>query len=148
MNKSKSMIKENSSFSVYEIIDWYDGAICGMGNFFKKQEHYFFQFVAYNAAIDEKIFMLIMVEFPWENRFISTVSKAEPAEKPAVIKLIVDDLLKNNTKKITLLKAKDIENEEFELKELRIDNLRFYGNSDSVFNQNETEKQKWFAFFS
>ena len=117
--QNKSNIE--SVFSEYEIIDWYDGAISGIGKLSGTNEFYWFNLVAYDLKIEERIFVILQIDLECQKQIRSAIIKAQPR----AIKKMVTELYLNNLNKIYLLKSKSIDDKFYDLKETRIEKLKY-----------------------
>lgn len=144
----KENINENSIFSEHEILDWYDGPILGIGTLFGSNELYFFEMVAFNLKKDERIFLLLNIDMEWKSKLDEALFSVTSNVKPSIIKKNVTQLFSNYSNKVYLLKAKDIDDNLFKLKEVSIGNLKHYDNLEVVLNQGEKLTKRWFDFFN
>lgn len=140
--------KNKKFFREYEILDWYDGAIFGIGRLNDTDDYYLFQMVAYNLKISQRVYLLLKIDAEWKNEFRLARANAEDKMKPNIIKKMVVLLYSNYTDSIYLLKAKSIEEDILEIKKVEASNLIYYSNVDKVFNQSKRQEKKWFDFFS
>jgi hypothetical protein len=144
----KLNFKNKKIFSEYEIIDWYDGAIFGIGRLANTDDYYLFQMVAYNLKIPQRVYVLLKIDATWKNEFKLERAKVEGRMKINIIKKMVVSLYSNYTDSIYLLKAKSIEEKIFEIKKVVVNNLIYYSNIDKVINQSKKQEKKWFDFFN
>ena len=131
-------------FSTYDIIDWYDGAICGIGKLNKTNNFYLFNIVAWDLVSDMKIFSIVNVTLPWLNKFKDAINKSESNN----ILQLSEDYIQQYSGEIFLLKSKKIESSEYDLIKYNSKSLEVYNNLDEIVNQSEKEKQNWFNLFT
>lgn len=134
---------ELSFFSEYEIFDWYDGAISGIGQLSGTNEFYWFNMVAWNLEINEKIFVILKIDLEWQNSFKTKLIKT----KPNSIKKFILNFYSDYEYEVYLLKAKYIEDKTYDLKEIKVNSLIYYQNIDAIEKQTKRSKNAWFDFF-
>lgn len=152
MDKIANHIKEennhkNSIFSEFEILDWYDGAILGIGKLFGTNDFYFFQMVACDLQIDTRVFILAKTNLEWKNKFDISLFNAKPELKPSIIRDNVVQLFAKKNNRLYLLRTKDIDDKLYTLKEVDLNNLKYFDNIESVLNQSKKRIKEWFDFF-
>lgn len=132
----------NSFFLEYEVIDWYDGAISGVGKERKRNIYYFFDIVAIDLTSKEKIFLLLKISLDFYLK-----CKAEINSEQILNINEMRKQLYSNLDSALILKANYIESETFQLKEIKINKLSPSDNFEDVYNQSGDINKKWFAYF-
>lgn len=135
--------KKRPIFASYEILDWYDGAILGIGELNESHDFYLFEMVAYDLKSKERVFELVKLELSWVTNLKANIVEANPK----FIQKAITQLYSNYKEEAYLLKSKDINDWNFNLIEIDPQYLEFYKDIEAVLNQSKNSLKRWFEFF-
>lgn len=130
----------NSIFSEYEIIDWYDGAISGIGKLSNTNEYYLFNIVAYDFKIEQRVFILIKLDMEWHGKLLSGLNSKK-------LKSVIKEFYLHYYGEAYIIKASDINDNQFFFKELKAYKPRRFNNIQNIADQNKKDLKTWFEYF-
>ncbi len=131
-------------FSKYEIFDWYDGAISGIGNLNDSDDFYLFNIVAWDLVSDVKIFSIIKIISPWLDKFKNAKNQMDSNLTLQILKQCIAEY----SGVVFLLRCKKIESLEYDLIKRNSMPFKVYDNLDEIVNQTPKEMEKWFNLFT
>jgi hypothetical protein len=133
----------NPLFSIFYIIDWYDGVVSGLGNLIGTNDPYLINIVAWDFSSRMKIFSIINVTRSCLDGFEKAI---ELSDSNYIIQ-IMEEYIRQYSGDIFLVKSEYIDDIEYDLVKLESGSLQYYNGMEEISNQGDDEKQKWFNQF-
>lgn len=130
-------------FSIYYIIDWYDGVLSGIGNLSETNDFYLINIVAWDIVFGMKIFSIVKLTSLWMDKFKDAINQTDSN----LVITLIEDYIRQCSSDIFLLKAKYIDALEYDLVRLDANSLHLYNGIEEIVNQSDEEKLKWFNLF-
>jgi hypothetical protein len=137
-------------FSTIIPIDWYDGHAQVIGEVREIDKWFIANLVYFDVYTKKRIFVLVesnekfMLEV---NQNIQALkAEANPSKYDELVNKI-EGFFNKYSGKVYLMLCNDIDDIDFEIKEISIEDLKYFRDVEAVLNQDTLSKNHWLLFF-
>ena len=130
------------------IIDWYDGTTTGVCMLNDSEEWYICNLCYFEPSRDVRIFTLIQVSNEWVETFRSKLADDDTNNDWDEINEAIGKAYKEYNSIAFLMKARDVDDPDYEVVELRNSELQYFEGVQETLSQTRESEKKWLSYFN